>query len=93
MWLTVEEVMLLLGDVSRSKAYKVMKSLGNEIVAKGYAAPPAGKIQKDHFCEKFLLNKRECESILEQHKTELAEAKLSRKLAKDDRKTLQMRGA
>lgn len=64
MWLTAKEVMFLLGGVSRATAYKVMRDLGNEFEAMGKARPPAGKIQKRFFCEKFLFELSECDAEL-----------------------------
>lgn len=74
MWYTADDVMTLL-NVGKSKAYEVIRSLGIEISKtkipgkeRYYAKPPAGKIQKSYFCEKFMFNQAECDRVLEQAK-------------------------
>lgn len=74
MWYGVEDVMTLLG-VKQSKAYQVIRKLADEIAKtkipgkdRCYARPPAGKIQKSYFCEKFMFEQVECDDILEQKK-------------------------
>lgn len=74
MWYTVDDVMILLG-VGQSKAYQVIKALGDEIAKtkipgkdRCYARPPAGRIQKSYFCEKFMLDRFECDSIIAENK-------------------------
>lgn len=59
----VEDVQILLG-VSESKAYQVIRALGDELAKEGYYKPPAGRIQKSRFCEKFLMNVEDCENEL-----------------------------
>ena len=74
MWYTADDVMILLG-VGQSKAYQVIKALGDEIAKtkipgkdRCYARPPAGRIQKSYFCEKFMLDRLECDSIIAENK-------------------------
>lgn len=74
MWYTAGDVMVLLG-VGQSKAYQVIRALGNEIAKtkipgkdRCYARPPAGRIQKSFFCEKFMFEQEECDRILEAKK-------------------------
>lgn len=74
MWYSVDDVMVLL-DVAQSKAYQVIRELGNEIAKtkipgkdRCYARPPAGKIQKSYFCEKFMFDQAECDKVLENTK-------------------------
>ncbi len=59
-----EDIMEILG-ISSSKAYAIMRELGKELKAKGYSLPPAGRIQKSYFCEKFCLDRQEIERALE----------------------------
>lgn len=59
----VEDVEILLG-VSTSKAYKVIRELGDELEKEGYHRPPAGRIQKCRFCEKFLMDMEDCDKEL-----------------------------
>lgn len=67
MWYTAEDVMILLG-VAQTKAYEVIRELAAELVAENYLKPPAGKIQKKLFCEKFLLDREECDALLSERK-------------------------
>lgn len=74
MWYTAGDVMLLL-NIGESTAYKVMSNLGKEISKKKipgkdicYAKPPRGKIQKSYFCEKYMLDMKECDELLQTHK-------------------------
>ena len=57
---TVEDVMGLLG-VSRSKAYKIIKALRDQLVADGKinALYPAGKVPRVHFDRQFCTGRRE----------------------------------
>ncbi len=79
MWYTAKDVMILL-DVGESTAYKIMTKLGSEISKKKvpgkedihFAKPPRGKIQKSFFCEKYMLDKTECDAYLKALKTEKA---------------------
>ncbi|MFI3171711.1 MAG: DNA-binding protein [Eubacteriales bacterium] len=47
----VEEVMEALG-VSKSKGYEIIKTLNNELKAKGFITI-CGKVSKQYFAEKF----------------------------------------
>ncbi len=74
MWYTAQDVMILL-EVKQTKAYAIIKELGNELVKtkipgtdRYYARPPAGKIQKSFFCEKFMLNRTECDNLIAKKK-------------------------
>lgn len=74
MWYTADDVMILLG-VGQSKAYQVIKALGDEIAKTKipgkdhcYARPPAGRIQKSFFCEKFMLDRFECDILIAENK-------------------------
>lgn len=74
MWYTADDVMILLG-VGQSKAYQVIKALGDEIAKTKipgkdhcYARPPAGRIQKSYFCEKFMLDRFECDILIAENK-------------------------
>ncbi len=78
MWYTAKDVMLLL-DIGESTAYKVMAKLSNEITKKkvpgtdhNFAKPPRGKIQKIYFCEKYMLDRKECDEYLKAIKAEKA---------------------
>ena len=70
MWYGVEDVMTLLG-VKQSKAYQVIRKLADEIAKtkipgkdRCYERPPASRIQKSYFCEKYMFNIEECDKIL-----------------------------
>ena len=63
MFYGVKEVMAILG-IERSLAYKKIKQLHLDLVKAGYIEPPAGRIQKKYFCERFNLNLKECEAFL-----------------------------
>lgn len=67
MWYTAEDVMVLL-DVAQTKAYEVIRELAAGLVAGNYSKPPAGKIQKKLFCEKFMLDREECDTLLAKKK-------------------------
>lgn len=74
MWYNAEDVMILL-DVAQSKAYQVIRNLSDEIAKtkipgteRCYARPPAGRIQKEYFCEKYMFNVSECDNILNNQK-------------------------
>ncbi|MDD2979581.1 MAG: transcriptional regulator [Hespellia sp.] len=49
----VEDVMTILG-CQRTKAQEVIRTLNDELVAKGYMRWPKGKISKAYFNERFL---------------------------------------
>lgn len=63
MFYGVKEVMAILG-VGRTKSYEKIKELHRDLVKAGYTEPPAGRIQKKYFCERFNLNLKECEAFL-----------------------------
>lgn len=78
MWYTAKDVMTLL-EVGESTAYKIMTKLGSEITKQKvpgtdhyFAKPPRGKIQKIYFCEKYMLDKTECDAYLKALKAEKA---------------------
>ncbi len=64
MFYGVEQVMAIL-HTGENNAYKIIRKLREELEAKGYFAPPAGRIQKTYFCERFNLNLKECETFLQ----------------------------
>lgn len=47
-----EDVMQML-DIGQTSAYKIINSLRKELVSKGYAEYPAGKIPKKYFHERY----------------------------------------
>lgn len=51
----VEDVKTILG-VENTKAYDIISTLRKELVSKGYASYPAGRIPKKYFCERYYLN-------------------------------------
>ena len=63
MFYGVEEVIAILG-VRRTKAYEIIRELREDLKSKGYIEPPAGRIQKRYFCERFSLDIAECERFL-----------------------------
>ena len=63
MFYGVEEVMAIL-QIQRSKAYYIISDLRKSLEKEGYIAPPAGRIQKTYFCERFNLSLKECEKFL-----------------------------
>ena len=74
MWYTATDVMTLL-SVKQAKAYQVIKTLADEIVNtkipgkdRCYARPPAGRIQKSYFCEKYMLDVDDCDKLIAQKK-------------------------
>jgi len=75
MWYTADDVMVILG-VCKTKAYDTIRAMANEISKtkmpgkdRCYARPPAGKIQKAYFCEKFMFTQAECDEVLRQSKS------------------------
>lgn len=75
MWYTIKDVMAILG-VSRAKGYEVMRCMADELEKtkmpgsdRCYARPPAGKIQKSYFCQKFMFDVNECDRLLKQSKS------------------------
>jgi hypothetical protein len=63
MFYGVEEIKAILG-VQRTKAYSIIRTLRADLKSEGYIKPPAGKIQKRYFCERYHLDINECESFL-----------------------------
>lgn len=63
MFYGVEEIKAILG-IQRSKAYDIIKGLREDLSKEGFLMPPAGRIQKTYFCERYKLNLRECERFL-----------------------------
>lgn len=63
MFYGVEEVMAIL-QIQRTKAYYIISDLRKSLEKEGYIAPPAGRIQKTYFCERFNLSLKECEKFL-----------------------------
>lgn len=73
-WYRAQDIMAIM-EVCESKAYKIIKALQKEIVNtkipgtdRCYAAPPAGRIRKEYFCEKYMLDVDECDAIVAQSK-------------------------
>jgi hypothetical protein len=50
-FITVSEIMTVL-DVSESKAYKIIRTLNEELKAKGYMIIP-GRVSRHYFNERF----------------------------------------
>lgn len=63
MFYGVEEIMAILG-IQRTKAYTIIRRLRGDLKKAGYIEPPAGKIQKRYFCERYHLDIKECETYL-----------------------------
>ena len=63
MFYGVEDIMAILG-VQKAKAYSIIKDLRMDLEKRGYFSPPAGKIQKQYFCERYNLNLKDCEKFL-----------------------------
>lgn len=63
MFFDVEDVMLILG-IKNTKAYDIIKELRKELVSKGYAEYPAGRIPKKYFCERYYLDLQDVEEML-----------------------------
>ena len=64
LYYTVEEVKVLLG-VEQDKAYKIIRSLRRELISRGYAEYPAGKVPKRYFLERYFLDEKEAEHVLQ----------------------------
>ena len=62
----VDEIVLLL-DVSKTKAYTTIVKLTKELESQGFLTPRAGKIHKDYFCKRFNLSMKECDAYLKKH--------------------------
>ncbi len=61
---TVKEVEALLG-VKTDKAYKIIRKLREELVKQGYAEYPAGKIPKKYFLERYFMDEKEADYVLQ----------------------------
>lgn len=61
---TVDEVQALLG-VKTDKAYRIIRELRAELVAKGYAEYPAGKVPKKYFLERYFMDEKEADYVLQ----------------------------
>lgn len=61
---TVQEVQTLLG-IKTDKAYKIIRRLREELVEKGYAEYPAGKVPKKYFLERYFMNEKEADYVLQ----------------------------
>lgn len=66
-----EDIMLIL-DVAENCAYTIIRKLNAEIAKttipgtnKKYAKPPRGRTPAKYFCEKYMLDKQECDEIIE----------------------------
>lgn len=70
MWFTVADVMIL-ADCGKTKACAMMAVLREELVKKGFAMPPKGKIQKKYYCERYMLALEDCERLLGEHKNNI----------------------
>ena len=74
-WYRVEDIMIIM-EVKKSKAYQIIRSLQDEIAntripgtKRYYSPPPAGRIRKDFFCEKYMLDVAECDAIIAKKKS------------------------
>lgn len=65
MFYRVNDVMKLL-QISKSKAYGVIRQLRKDLESEGYICPPAGRIQSRYFCERFGLEVDECNKYLKE---------------------------
>lgn len=61
---TVKEVEALLG-IKTDKAYRIIRQLRAELVAKGYAEYPAGKVPKKYFLERYFMDEKEADYVLQ----------------------------
>lgn len=64
LYYTVEEVKILLG-VEQDKAYKIIRALRQELTSKGYAEYPAGKVPKRYFLERYFMDEKEADHVLQ----------------------------
>lgn len=71
MFYNVKDVSVIL-NCSDSKAYKTIHSLREQLIAGGWEPPPAGKIQKSYFCERFRLDEKETEKLLKSYSSKKA---------------------
>jgi|GEM_PF-2954596 len=67
MFYDVTDIMCLIG-IAQTKAYEIIRSLGNDLAStrvpgmtRNFCKPPAGKIQKKYFCERYNLDPEECD--------------------------------
>ena len=58
--LYVEDVMEILG-IGQTKAYQIIRKLNQEIEAKGYFKPIAGRVSETYFRERFYLGNAQCD--------------------------------
>lgn len=73
-WYRVNDIMAIM-ECSESYAYRIIDTLRKEIentkipgTDRCYAAPPAGRVRKEYFCEKYMLDVAECDAIVAQAK-------------------------
>lgn len=53
-------------ECGRTKAYEIIRGLGDDLEKQGYMRPPNGKIQKTLFCDRLKLDLAQCENILQE---------------------------
>lgn len=61
---TVQEVQTLLG-VKTDKAYRIIRQLREELVSQGYAQYPVGKVPKQYFLQRYFMDEKEAEYVLQ----------------------------
>jgi len=64
LFFSVEDVKIILG-IENTKAYDIIKELRKELVSKGYADYPAGRVPKKYFCERYYLELKDVEEVLQ----------------------------
>lgn len=64
MWYTRSDVQLIFG-VSESKAYEIISELSKGLEDAGFLKPPTGRIQRSILCEKYNLDRTECDAIVD----------------------------
>ena len=76
MFYRVKDIMAILG-IAQTKAYDIIRDLGNDLAKtkipsseKTYCKPPAGRIQKAYFCERYKLDVNECDQYIQTLKGE-----------------------
>ena len=57
------DLAIILG-VSRSKSYEIINGLTADLEKIGKLSPKAGRIQKSYFCDRFMLDQKECDKLL-----------------------------
>jgi hypothetical protein len=74
MFYYVEDIMQILG-IAHTKAYEIIRNLADDLAKTKvpgkeitYCKPPAGRIQKAYFCERFALNVSDCDVMLSSRK-------------------------